>query len=85
MSPDLNLTILLFASLAEQADQSQFELPHIEGETIAALRQRLAKHTPAIATGLRASRLARNEAFAVETDTLMPGDCVAIIPPVAGG
>ena len=85
MSSGLALRVLLFASIAEQAGCSETQLPYVEGETIAELRHRLGLHLPAIAGGLSSCRLARNETFADESDLLAPGDCIAVIQPVAGG
>lgn len=85
MSSGLDLQVLFFASVAEQAGCSELHLPFVEGETIAALRKRLIQRLPNIADELCDSRLARNETFADESEHLTAGDCIAVIPPVAGG
>ena len=85
MSSGLDLQVLLFASIAEQAGCNELRLPFVEGETIAALRHRLSRRLPNISDGLKDSRLALNETFADESEQLAAGDCLAVIPPVAGG
>ena len=85
MSTGLDLRVLLFASIAEQAGCNELQLPFVEGETIAAVRDRLGARIPAIASGLGNCRFALNETFADESDLLAPGDCIAVIQPVAGG
>ena len=42
-------------------------------------------HRTALGGRLIATRFARNEVFADESDAIASGDVIAIIPPVAGG
>ncbi|WP_019674183.1 molybdopterin converting factor subunit 1 [Psychrobacter lutiphocae] len=80
----MNITVLYFASLADQAQQGQQKLSLDKALSLPELYSQLqAEHgfdlTPAKV------RVAINDEFASWEDTLSEGDTVAFIPPVAGG
>lgn len=76
--------ILTFAAAREivGADSWSVDLP--AGTTVAGLRQRLLEAFPAFRE-LSDFAIARNEAYALPEEVLLPGDELVIIPPVSGG
>jgi molybdopterin synthase sulfur carrier subunit len=78
--------VLYFAGLRDAvgvADEA-LELPAGVG-TVGAFCDHLAALHRAYAERRRSVRVARNEAFASDTDPVHDGDVLALIPPVAGG
>jgi molybdopterin converting factor small subunit len=71
--------------MAELARCTSFELPFLEGESLAALKQRITVKYTDLSAALDDCRLAINERFAEPDEQLKAGDIVALIPPVAGG
>jgi molybdopterin synthase sulfur carrier subunit len=81
-----SVRVLYFAGLRDALGLSEeaVELP-ARGMTVAALCEHLAARHGAYAERRDHVRVARNEAFADESEVLADGDVVAMIPPVAGG
>ncbi len=81
-----SVCVLYFAGLRDAVGLSEewIELP--PGPfTVGDLSAQLAARHGAYAARRSHVRIARNEAFAGEDETLSEGDVVALIPPVAGG
>jgi molybdopterin converting factor subunit 1 len=79
------VTIHLFSRARELAGAGSVDVPLPPGETVAALRTRLAEQIPALRELLAVSRIAVNHDFAADTAALQEADEVAVIPPVSGG
>ncbi|MCC7364551.1 MAG: molybdopterin converting factor subunit 1 [Dehalococcoidia bacterium] len=81
----MEITVLLFASVAEAAGARRLQLPIEHGDTVATVRDRLLAERPALA------RFAPNLLYALDeeyVDTAAPvhaGATLALIPPVSGG
>jgi molybdopterin converting factor subunit 1 len=56
----------------------------VEGQTVAALRQKLQNSYPQLA-GLRSLFIAVNSSYAEDGSTIQETDEIALIPPVSGG
>ncbi len=81
----VDVTILLFASLAEAAHTRRLSLPHQPGDTVASVRDRLLVLHPEIERFCPRVLYAVNEEYAREDDAVPAGATVALIPPVSGG
>lgn len=79
------ITVHYFASARDAARCGSESLPWLAGETVAAFRLRLVVHRPDIARVLASARVARNDDFATEEDTIAAGDSLYVLPPVSGG
>lgn len=77
------ITVLYFAAVRELAGTDE-EKVDFQG-TIAELGRALEARHPRLAGRLASVRFARNETFATHDERVVPGDVVALIPPVAGG
>lgn len=75
--------ILLFSYLQEWHEQSSFEIPYIQGETVEELKNRLQQQYKL--PNLQAVMIARNEQYALPHDVICEQDVIALIPPVSGG
>lgn len=80
----MNITVLLFASLAEKAQQGQQQLSLDEAISLPELYAKL-KQDYGFALEPAKVRVAINDEFASWEDTIKEGDTIAFIPPVAGG
>ncbi|WP_020615972.1 molybdenum cofactor biosynthesis protein [Paenibacillus daejeonensis] len=79
-------TIQLFAGLSERFGQTFLQLIADHAElTVHELKLKLAEHYPEQQSALRASFLARNHAYAADSDTVHHQDELALLPPVSGG
>lgn len=81
----VNVTVLLFASVADRAGTRRVELPCAEGDTVATIRDRLLERYPQLAAAVPTLMYAINEEYARETDPVPAGATLAMIPPVSGG
>lgn len=81
----VNVTVLLFASVAERAGTRRIELPHRDGETVGDIRDRLVERFPQLAASVPTLMYAIDEEYARETDVVPAGATLALIPPVSGG
>jgi len=78
------LQISLFAGMAELVGARTISLPW-RGGTVEDLRRTLAADHPEVAALLARSAVARGAGYVPDDERLVPGDDVAIIPPVCGG
>lgn len=78
--------VLYFGGLRDAVGIADESVP-LPGDvrTVAALCAHLATRHPAYAANRACVRVARNEAFAADTDPVADGDVIALVPPVAGG
>lgn len=80
----MQVDVLLFASLKDEVGPTYgVELP--EGSDVRQLRLALATAHPAFARLASRSLVAVNETYADDATPILPGDVVAVLPPVAGG
>ena len=78
----MTVTVLLFASYAEQVGKSSMTLELPEGTRV---DEALSRIQAAAAGRLPKPMVAVNQSYAKGSDILRSGDELAIIPPVAGG
>ncbi len=79
------MKVLYFAQAAQIAG-SREEIWSVEGPIqLTEFWQEVLRRHPGLETVRPTARVARNHAFANLTDTLLPDDEIAIIPPVSGG
>ena len=81
----MNVTVLLFASLADRVGQRSLELPYEDGDTVASIRDRLVAAYPVVAGFVPSLLYALNEEYVRANDPVTPGSTLALIPPVSGG
>ncbi len=80
----MRVEVLLFASLRDALGNA-IAVEVKEPATVTSLRRALEAAHPVLARFGTRAKLAINEAWAKETDSIAPGDTVALLPPVAGG
>ncbi len=80
----MRVEVLLFASIKDAVGPS-IAIDVDEPATVTTLRRALEAAHPVLARFGTRAKLAINETWAKETDSLSPGDTVALLPPVAGG
>ena len=80
------VTVLYFAGLRDALGIAEevFDVPS-DVRTVGELCGHLAIRHAAYADRRRHVRVARNEVFARDDESLSDGDVIALIPPVAGG
>lgn len=83
----MELTVRLFAGLSDKLGASFVAVTMAEGETPtgASLKQSLMRAHPEAAALIRSSFVAKNQAYADDSEPLSPADEIALIPPVSGG
>ncbi|WP_458462636.1 molybdenum cofactor biosynthesis protein [Paenibacillus sp.] len=82
----MNLTIQLFAGIAERLNTSLLEFEYIgDAPTAADLKEKLSLAYPEAASQIRTSFLAVNQQYAPADTILRSEDELALIPPVSGG
>ena len=81
----MNVTVLLFASIAEQAGTRRICLAYQAGDTVATVRDRLLETYPQLARFVPTLLYAINEDYAKAEDVVPANATVALIPPVSGG
>lgn len=81
----MEVTVLLFASVADALKARRLTISVGEGETVASLRDRLAQCHPALGRFLPTLLYAVNEEYVKEDAAVRAGDTLALIPPVSGG
>ena len=80
----MRVEVLLLASLRDALGNA-IAVEVKEPATVTSLRRALEAAHPVLARFGTRAKLAINEAWAKETDSIAPGDTVALLPPVAGG
>lgn len=81
----MEVTVLLFASIAEKAGTRRLTLPLEDGDTVAQVRDRLVERFPQLAESIPTLLYALNEEYVKEWAAVPPGSTLALIPPVSGG
>ena len=81
----VDVTVLLFASIAERAGTRSVNLPYRAGDTVGDIRDRLVERYPVLAAAVPTLMYAVDEVYARPGDPVGPGATVAFIPPVSGG
>jgi molybdopterin converting factor subunit 1 len=79
------VTVLLFASIAEAAGTRRVEVPWQNGDTVAAVRDRVISAYPHLERFIPNLMYAVDETYAETDDPVPAGATVAFIPPVSGG
>ena len=82
---DREITILFFATLKDAAGAHRLVMDYSSGETVAALKERLAQKIPALEPALGNAVISVNQEFAEDDVVLLPNAEVAVFPPVSGG
>lgn len=82
----MHVRVLYFAAVRELVarDEESLDLP-ADVTTIGAFYTHIAAVHPELAGRLAHVRIARNESFATSSESIEPGDVLALIPPVSGG
>jgi molybdopterin converting factor subunit 1 len=80
-----NFTVLLFAVLREKAGANSLVVQLPENATVSQFLEACAMQHPVLTPWLPHVRVAVNCEYAKSTQTIQPGDEIALIPPVAGG
>ena len=81
----MEVTVLLFASLAERAGWRKRAMELREGDTVASIRDRLVDEHPQLRPAVASLLYALNEDYVRESDPVPAGATLAFIPPVSGG
>lgn len=81
----MEVTVLLFASLAEQAGWRKRAFQLREGDTVASVRDRLLAEHPGLRAAVPTLLYAVNEEYVRDHDLVPAGATLALIPPVSGG
>jgi len=81
----MKVTVLVFAMARQLVGRDRLELDLGDGATVGDLRAALGASHAALAPLLRGSLFAVDQAYADERTPLVPGQEVAMIPPVSGG
>jgi molybdopterin converting factor subunit 1 len=81
----VEITVLLFASIADKAGVRRVSLPFEAGDTVATVRDRLVDRYPQIRPTLPTLLYALNEEYVKEWEPVSGGSTLALIPPVSGG
>ena len=80
----MKVRVLYFAVARELAGTRE-ETIEVEGATLADARRAIESLHPTLSATDTRLRVAKNEAFAADTESIADGDVLALIPPVAGG
>jgi molybdopterin synthase sulfur carrier subunit len=82
----VQLRLLFFAALRDATGFTELDVSLPEGVTdVSALRDWIVTRFPSLLGRLGTVRVAVNEAFVDNAQSLAAGDVVAFIPPVSGG
>jgi len=81
----MKIRVLYFAQLAEQLGRDELTLEIDEEMTVGELLRHVQTDWPDTQLKSLPILKAVNEEYCDEFKTLSPGDCVAFLPPVAGG
>jgi molybdopterin synthase catalytic subunit len=82
----MTVTVLLFASLAEAAGTRRVIVPHLQGDTVRAVVERLLADYTTLRRFVPNLLYALDEEYVDDDATpVPPGSTLALIPPVSGG
>lgn len=81
----VEVTILLFASVAEKAGTRKLTVSAEPGDTVARVRDLVVDRFPQLESSLPTLLFALNEEYVKESERVYPGATLALIPPVSGG
>jgi|YNPMSStandDraft_1061717.scaffolds.fasta_scaffold01170_11 molybdopterin converting factor subunit 1 len=81
----VTIHVRLFAIFREMVGMDHIALELPAGSTVSDLIQELSQRWPNLRSILKRSAIAINQEYASAQRPLMPGDEVALIPPVSGG
>jgi molybdopterin converting factor subunit 1 len=81
----MNIRIQLFARARDLAGGEWVSLELGEPATVGDLRQALAHHYPVLKALVARSAIALNEEFAEDSEPVVEGSKLALLPPVSGG
>lgn len=81
----MEVTVLLFASVADRAGIRKLSLPIEPGDTVAQVRDRLIDRFPQLAPAVPTLLYALDEEYVRESEPVRAGATLALIPPVSGG
>lgn len=81
----MEITVLLFASIAEAVGRRTLSVKIEPGDTVASLRDRLVCEFPVMARFVPNLLYALDEEYARPGDPVRAGATLALIPPVSGG
>lgn len=82
---EVNVTVLLFASIAEAAGVRRVEVPLQPGDTVAAVCERFMGGHPELRRFVPTLLFALDEEYVKGDAEVVPGATLALIPPVSGG
>jgi len=81
----MEVTVLLFASVAEKAGTRRLTVPSEPGDTVAHVRDRVLQRFPQLESSLPTLLYAVDEEYVKEWAPVPAGATLALIPPVSGG
>jgi len=81
----MQLTVLLFASIAEALGTRKIEVPVEPGDTVAHVRDRLIEQHPVLARFVPTLLYALDEEYVRDDQPVESARTLALIPPVSGG
>lgn len=81
----MEITVLLFASVAERAGTRKFTLDLAEPATVGSARDAILARYPALEPFVPNLMYALDEQYVREGDAVTPRSTLALIPPVSGG
>ena len=81
----MQVTILLFASVAERAGARKLELQLEPGDSVATVRDRLVERFPQLRECVPTLLYALDENYVKDSSHVSDGATLALIPPVSGG
>lgn len=79
------VSVRFFGAAADLADTREAEVPVETGTTLGGLWTVVAERYPALSPMRDSLAYSINNEYARWTDTVTPGDEVAVLPPVSGG
>lgn len=81
----VDVTVLLFASVAQKAGVRSLTVAIQPGETVARVRDLVVDRFPQLRSSLPTLLYALNEEYVRESAQVPEGATIALIPPVSGG
>ncbi len=81
----MQLSVRLFAGMAQTYGSHELLVPYQDGMTAKSLKSVIATEEPALAEQLQRALVAVNQSYADDDTVISPTDEVGLIPPVGGG